>query len=94
MKSEGELDLRFILDDDEDLLIIEIEDNGVGRKRAKELNRKKDHRSMATQINKDRLKLLKMNKNDKIDIEIIDKLDENENSLGTKVVIKLPAENI
>lgn len=94
MQSGGQLDLRFILDDDEDLLIIEIEDNGVGRKKAKELNRKKDHRSMATQINKDRLKLLKMNKNDKIDIEIIDKLDEIENSLGTKVVIKLPAENI
>lgn len=94
MQSGGQLDLRFILDDDEDLLIIEIEDNGVGRKRAKELNRKKDHRSMATQINKDRLRLLKMNKNDKIAIEIIDKHDNFENSLGTKVVIKLPAENI
>lgn len=94
MQSGGQLDLRFILDDDEDLLIIEIEDNGVGRKKAKELNRKKDHRSMATQINKDRLRLLKMNKNDKISIDIIDKYDDSNNSLGTKVLIKLPAENI
>lgn len=94
MQSGGLLDLRFILDEEDDLLIIEIEDNGVGRKRAKELNRKKDHRSMATEINKDRIRLLKMNKSDKIDIEIIDKFDDSENSLGTKVRITLPAENI
>ena len=49
---------------------------------------------MATKINKDRLRLLKMNKSDKIDIEIIDKFDNSKNSLGTKVRIKLPAENI
>lgn len=94
MQAGGQLDLRFILDDDDDLLIVEIEDNGVGREKAKELNRKKDHRSMATKINKDRLRLLKMNKSDKIDIEIIDKFDNSKNSLGTKVRIKLPAENI
>lgn len=94
MKSDGQLDLRFILNDDEEMLIVEIEDNGIGRKKAKELGRKKDHRSMATKINKDRLRLLKMSMNDKIDIQIIDKEDTDQNSTGTKVIIKLPAENI
>lgn len=94
MASGGKLELRFELNDDDDMLIIEIEDNGIGRQKAKEFNRKKDHRSMATQINEDRIRLLKMSKNEKIDIAIIDKKDEKEQALGTLVVIKLPAENI
>ncbi len=84
----GHLSIRFILKGD--LLICEVEDDGIGRKRAKELPKRQDHRSMATQINKDRLRLLKISKSDEIDIEIIDK----ENHTGTKVIIKLPAESI
>ncbi len=84
----GHLNIRFILKGD--LLICEVEDDGIGRKRAKELPKRQDHRSMATQINKDRLRLLKISKSDEIDIEIIDK----ENHTGTKVIIKLPAESI
>ncbi len=84
----GHLSIRFILKGE--LLICEVEDDGIGRKRAKELPRRQDHRSMATQINKDRLRLLKISKSDEIDIEIIDK----ENHTGTKVIIKLPAESI
>ncbi len=84
----GHLSIRFILKGE--LLICEVEDDGIGRKRAKELPKRQDHRSMATQINKDRLRLLKISKSDEIDIEIIDK----ENHTGTKVIIKLPAESI
>jgi ligand-binding sensor domain-containing protein len=92
MESDGQLDIRFILE--EEMLEIQIEDNGVGRKRAKELKKRKDHRSMATKINKDRLRLLKMAVNQNIEIRILDKEDEQGNALGTKVILKLPAENI
>lgn len=91
LESNGRLDIRFILDDM--MLQVEIEDNGVGRKRAKELQKRKDHRSMATQINKDRIRLLKLAVNDSIEIQILDKKDEN-SALGTKVILRLPAENI
>lgn len=85
---ESFLSIRFILDND--LLICEVEDNGIGRKAAKKLPKRQDHRSMATQINRDRLRLLRVSKSDEVDIQIIDL----ENPTGTKVVIKLPAESI
>ncbi len=92
LKDSGKLDIRFILN--EDLLIIEVEDNGIGRKKAKELNKRKDHRSMATQINRDRLRLLRTSMSDKVDISIIDKVSDKGEAAGTKVIIKLPAESI
>ena len=82
------LSIRFKLDDE--LLICEVEDNGIGRKAAKALPKRQDHRSMATQINRDRIRLLKLSKNEEVDIQIIDL----ENPTGTKVIIKLPAESI
>lgn len=82
------LSIRFILDDE--LLICEVEDNGIGRKASKKLPKRQDHRSMATQINRDRIRLLRLSKSDEVDIQIIDL----ENPTGTKVIIKLPAESI
>ena len=92
LEHSGKLDIRFILEDD--LLIVEVEDNGIGRKRARELNKRKDHRSMATQINRDRLRLLRVSMSEKVDITIEDKLNNDGTAAGTKVVIKLPAESI
>ncbi len=92
LEDSGQLDIRFIID--EDLLVIEVEDNGIGRKRAKELHKRKDHRSMATQINRDRLRLLRVSMSEKVEITILDKVKESGEPAGTKVIIKLPAENI
>ncbi|MDZ7848648.1 MAG: hypothetical protein U5L96_18980 [Owenweeksia sp.] len=78
--------IRFKLDGS--LLMIEIEDDGIGRKASKELTKRPDHRSMATEINHGRLALLKRSLGDKVAIKIIDK----ENPTGTLVIIKLPAE--
>lgn len=87
-EGHGHLDIRFILQGD--LLICEVEDDGIGRKASKALPKRKDHRSMATQINKDRLALLRQSMSNEVDIEIIDKT----NPTGTKVILKLPAESI
>lgn len=91
-EGRGRLDVRFILEDD--MLVIEIEDDGIGRRKAKELKKRNDHRSMATQINKDRLRLLRMSMGGKVNIKIRDKEDREGEPAGTKVVIRLPAEEI
>ena len=77
-----------------DLLCVMIEDNGIGREKARQLTTRKKHRSMATQINKDRLALLRKNYGDRVDLKIEDKYAENGTAQGTKVTIKLPAEEI
>lgn len=71
-----------------------IEDDGIGREAAKNLPNKKDHRSMATQINKDRIDLLKRSMNETIDLKIIDKYNQQGQATGTKVVIRLPAQEL
>ncbi len=90
-EGNGRIDIRFILEGE--FLICEIEDDGIGRKAAKELGARKDHRSMATRINKDRIRLLKETLNDDISIEIIDKFEPGGGANGTKVIIQLFAES-
>jgi sensor histidine kinase YesM len=72
--------------------ILEIEDDGVGRDRAQEIEKpgKKDHKSMATTITSDRLDALNKKLKQKIRFEIIDLKDENGNATGTRVVFEIP----
>jgi ligand-binding sensor domain-containing protein len=91
-ETDGKIEIRFLLNDD--FLICEIEDDGIGRKAAKELGNRKQHRSMATRINRDRIRLLKEALHDDIYIDIIDKFDHGEQAAGTLVRIRLLAENI
>lgn len=88
----GLLKISFKLN--EDMLCVIVDDNGIGRKAAKAIPNKKAHRSMATQINRDRLRLLKDSLSDKVDFEIIDKQLESGEAAGTTVIIRLPAEEI
>ncbi len=88
MAEGGFLKISFCLD--EEFLICRVEDNGIGREKAKEMPQRKDHRSMATQINEDRLRLLKISMNEEIEMKIEDLKDPT----GTRVEIKLPAESI
>ena len=70
-------------------LFCAVSDNGIGRDKAKEvkLNRKMKHKSVGMRITKDRLDLL--NSETDVNVEIIDKVDEFNNPLGTKVNIKV-----
>ncbi len=88
----GNLNIRFILNDS--FLTCEIEDDGIGRKKSKEIKKKKGHHSMAITINRNRIKLLKKKKGKKIDIQIIDKTLPNGEEMGTLVRIQLLAEEI
>ncbi len=88
----GLLKISFKVDGDN--LCCIIDDNGVGRSAKKSELSTKGHRSMATQINKDRIALLQRSIKGEVALKIIDKMDENGKACGTTVIIKLPIQNI
>jgi len=69
-----------------------IEDDGIGRVKAGELKDrlKKSHISRGLQITNERIQVLNTVKNIDIKIDTIDKIDENGNAAGTKVIITIP----
>ena len=86
----GLISLSFLIN--EDYIKCSIEDNGIGREKAKELNfTKKTHQSIGMSITKQRLEhlLLEMN----VKPNIIDLKDENNVSIGTKVEIYIPIQH-
>ncbi|MGR7813301.1 histidine kinase [Lacinutrix undariae] len=68
-----------------------IEDNGIGREKSKEINKKREsqHKSFALKATTERLDLLNYGREKKIGVDIID-LYENNQASGTKVVLKIP----
>jgi LytS/YehU family sensor histidine kinase len=72
-------------------LICEIDDDGVGRENMSgaedELGK---HKSLATTIIRERIKVLNKKLHQKISLEIIDKISDTGQSLGTLVRLNLP----
>lgn len=69
-----------------------IEDNGIGRNKAKELNsnRTRKHQSTGMQVTKGRLELLNKENFKNLSVKIIDLMNENDEPIGTKVEIYIP----
>lgn len=89
-KSEpGFLKISFLLRGE--LLCCTIEDNGIGREKARSLQRKRDHRSRATEINRDRIRLLRNSLSQEVELHIQDLRDQRGEPRGTRVVLQLPA---
>jgi hypothetical protein len=86
----GFLQVRFQLING--VLVIEVEDNGIGRKKSGEIYRKdpKDYKSMATEIIRQRIKALNKNLKRKITFNIVDLTDAQSNASGTRVVFEVP----
>jgi LytS/YehU family sensor histidine kinase len=89
LEKPGRIDIRFVLDGKS--VRCEIEDNGVGRAKAKEYESeiKKDHKSAALEITRERLAQANEKGKPESKLEIIDLYDENGNASGTKVVIMI-----
>ena len=89
-ETPGQIDIRFQLEGD--MIRFEVEDDGVGRERAKEieLKQKRIHRSMSTSITQERLIKLNKKLRHKIKMEIIDLKDDQGKALGTKVSFGIP----
>jgi LytS/YehU family sensor histidine kinase len=72
-------------------LLVVIDDNGIGRKRANEINEKRSSQQsgagFSTKANERRLEILNSIAN--IGVQIIDKVDEHSQPSGTQVILKI-----
>jgi LytS/YehU family sensor histidine kinase len=87
---KGKLQIRLYKNDE--MILLDIEDNGIGREKSKEINdgQKGAHLSVATDITKERIALLNRNSARKMEIQILDLKNEKDESTGTKVVLRIP----
>ncbi|MBI1838123.1 MAG: histidine kinase [Flavobacteriia bacterium] len=84
--------LTIELEESEDNIIILIEDNGIGRKEALRLKNLSSftHESKGLMLVKEKIQALKEINGISIEVETIDKFDEFNSSIGTKVKIVIP----
>lgn len=75
----------------QDVLLCKIEDNGVGRNKAKEIRERQraDHESFSGRAIQKRFEILSNHYNGKLGFEYVDKI-ENGESTGTIVFLKIP----
>jgi tetratricopeptide (TPR) repeat protein len=92
-KEKGRVDVRLYFE--KDLLIYEIEDDGVGIEEAMKLKNKlkSSYESLATIITKERMDTLTEQTKTKIEIEITDKKNELQGESGVKVKFIVPFKN-
>jgi len=89
----GLVKVEFNLYDDDNILAI-VEDNGIGRERVRERQRKDgyhlNHRSRGTSITKQRLSVLNKSNKSGFFVRTIDLKDKDGKALGTRVEVKIP----
>ena len=69
---------------------ITVTDDGIGRKQAAALQKQTKYESMATQITRDRLKLIQSRLKRKTELLVKDLFDNNEQVAGTRVQLNIP----
>jgi ligand-binding sensor domain-containing protein/putative methionine-R-sulfoxide reductase with GAF domain len=95
MHKEGNrrIHISFQLKEDQ-FIICEVTDNGIGRKKAAEIKNAKSldikHNSKGMQLIKDKIDILKQQFKSDVSIEIADVTNINDETDGTSVIIKLP----
>lgn len=93
LHKEGEKTLAVSIQSSaENKLTITVDDNGIGRKRAQELNalKKQKHESFSTEANQTRLELMNKLRNTGASLTITDKYDKQNRPTGTLVTITIP----
>lgn len=88
-RSKGKIDVRFKIEDD--YLICEVDDDGIGREKAHAIKIGSKRESLALKITQRRLESINEQYKVNSGFDIIDKKDpETNESLGTKVILRLP----
>lgn len=83
--------IRFSLSQNNDAIVIDIEDNGIGRKASAMINqRRKGHQSFATASVNQRLELFEKVSGIRISLEIADKVNDEGEASGTLVKLTIP----
>ncbi len=92
-EGKGHMKITFKLNGK--LIRFELEDDGIGREKAMQTlkSQNKDHRSMSTEITRERLKVLNKKTRQKINLSIVDLKNELGEAAGTKVVFDIPYKN-
>ncbi|EDP97903.1 histidine kinase [Kordia algicida OT-1] len=90
LHKKGERNLTILVQKEHEKLLIIVEDNGIGREKAKEITaQKKTHKPFATRANEERVHIY--NTNLKYDINVVvEDVIENSKTTGTKVIIYIP----
>jgi LytS/YehU family sensor histidine kinase len=83
---EGKLELSLLYIDG-NTIEVKIRDNGIGRKKATEL-RNKNHKSRGMQIVNERIETFNNTERFSVNVEIYDHEGDDNNSLGTEVIIR------
>jgi len=89
-EEKGHLNIQVLEKDDQ--LYFSIEDDGIGRQKAKELASKTatKHKSMGLRITANRIAILQKNGSTESPVTIRDLVDSNGAAAGTEVIIKMP----
>lgn len=91
-EEKGWLKMSFKLE--KGALFFVLEDNGIGRAKAKTINAKNQtHQSLSIPITKERLSIYQQKERTTFDLKIIDLVDEQQQPKGTKVIISIPLKN-
>lgn len=88
---EGKGHVNVEINQNGNILKCVIEDDGIGRKAAMKISeRKRKHISHGMSITGERLELMNSLNKNKLNVDIIDKVNEDENATGTRVEIFIP----
>jgi hypothetical protein len=89
-KTRGNISISLSLKNG--ILVIDLEDDGIGREKAQEIlfKQNKDHKSMATTITLERIQVLNKKHKKKITLNIKDLKNDNDEPIGTKVTFEIP----
>jgi len=86
-KGKGIIRVSFSLE--ADVLLLVVEDNGIGRSRALELE-EREHTSLASTITRERIDVMNRRKKGKVSLRLMDLVDADNNVLGTKAFFYFP----
>ncbi len=92
-KTEGDRKLSIrIYPENEEKIFIEIEDNGIGRKRAEAIKKSRifNKKSLGINLSSERLRLFSKTSKENFKIRFIDLFDSDGNPTGTRVIIEIP----
>jgi hypothetical protein len=91
-ETPGRLKLKFYIE--QEMLVCEIEDNGIGREKAGEMKSKSatTRKSLGLKITSDRLSILNERTSRNGGISFIDLKEKDGSVAGTRVVVKMPVD--
>ncbi len=90
-RTDGSGKLMIDIQQENDMLICIVEDNGIGREAAKKIQAKNEikHKSFGMNITEERLQHINEKQKEASHIEVIDLLSSNGEAIGTRVIIKI-----